>query len=95
MLKSELVERLTIQCQTLSREQVKAAVDRLLDQMSETLAQGDRIEIRGFGSFSRRCCPARPGRNPRTGESISIPEKHSVHFKPGLDMRFRVNNGKT
>lgn len=92
MTKSELIERL-VQSQThLSHKDVELAVKLLLEQVSETLESGGRIEIRGFGSFSVHSRPARMGRNPKTGESVRIPRKHVPHFKPGKELRERVND---
>lgn len=91
MTKSELIERL-VQSQThLSHKDVELAVKLVLEQVSETLEEGGRIEIRGFGSFSVHSRPARMGRNPKTGESVHIPRKHVPHFKPGKELRERVN----
>jgi integration host factor subunit beta len=65
----------------------------LLEQMSDALSTGQRIEIRGFGSFSLHHRPPRIGRNPKTGEPVALPGKHVPHFKPGKQLRERVNNG--
>ena len=66
----------------------------LIDQMSETLSDGGRIEIRGFGSFSLHYRAPRVGRNPKTGESVTLQGKHVPHFKPGKELRERVDEGK-
>ncbi|MDX1625759.1 MAG: integration host factor subunit beta [Wenzhouxiangellaceae bacterium] len=91
MTKSELIERLAQQQKHLSQTDVDLAVRTIIEQMSATLADGDRIEIRGFGSFSLHFRPPRIGRNPKTGESVALPGKHVPHFKPGKDLRERVN----
>lgn len=91
MTKSELIERLAADQRHLSQADVDLAVRSIIDQMSATLASGDRIEIRGFGSFSLHFRPPRMGRNPKTGEAVALPGKHVPHFKPGKDLRERVN----
>lgn len=94
MTKSELIERLVQRHTHLSQKDVELAVKLLLEEVSETLASGERIEIRGFGSFSVHHRPARMGRNPKTGEAVRIPEKYVPHFKPGKEMRERVNGSR-
>ena len=91
MTKSELIETLARQQQHLALKDVELAVKCIIEQMSETLASGDRIEIRGFGSFSLHHRPPRMGRNPKTGESVSLTEKFVPHFKPGKELRDRVD----
>jgi len=91
MTKSELIERLTKQQSHLEGEDVELAVKAVLRHMTEALAAGARIEIRGFGNFSLRFRPPRIGRNPRTGEPVTVVRKYVPHFKPGKDMRDRVN----
>jgi integration host factor subunit beta len=91
MTKSELIERLTKQQPHLEGEDVELAVNAVLRHMTEALAAGARIEIRGFGSFSSRFRPPRIGRNPRTGEPVPLDAKYVLHFKPGKAMRDRVN----
>ena len=91
MTKSELIEQVAKRHETLSSREVEVAVKTLLEQMSEALASGDRIEIRGFGSFSLHHRPARIGRNPKTGEPVDLPGKYVPHFKPGKQLRQRVN----
>jgi integration host factor subunit beta len=68
-------------------------VKELLEQISQELARGERIEIRGFGSFSLHFRPPRIGRNPKTGDSVALPGKYVPHFKPGKELRERVNEG--
>jgi len=93
MTKSELIETLTQRQSHLKADDVDLAVKTLLDQMSDALANGERIEIRGFGSFSLHFRPPRVGRNPKTGDSVALPGKHVPHFKPGKELRERVNRG--
>jgi len=89
--KSELIETLAKQQPHLALKDVELAVKCMIEQMSETLSNGDRIEIRGFGSFSLHHRPPRIGRNPKTGESVSLTEKFVPHFKPGKELRDRVD----
>jgi len=91
MTKSELIERLALRQTHLMQKDVEIAVKLILDKVSLALARQDRVEIRGFGSFALHHRPSRVGRNPKTGESVSIPAKHVPHFKPGKEMRERVN----
>jgi integration host factor subunit beta len=94
MTKSELIESLARKQNHLAYKDVELAVKGLLEQMSQALATGNRIEIRGFGSFSLHFRPPRVGRNPKTGESVTLPGKHVPHFKPGKELRERVDSGK-
>lgn len=91
MVKSELVVALTDQLPELEPSDVVLALDCLLGQMETALAQGERIEIRGFGSFDLRHRPPRLARNPKSGETVMSPAKVKVHFKPGKDFKDRVN----
>jgi integration host factor subunit beta len=91
MTKSELIERLIDKHPELSVKDVELAVKIMLTQMADILAEGERIEIRGFGSFSLHYRAPRVGRNPKTGESVSLPAKHVPHFKPGKELREQVN----
>ncbi|KAF1722464.1 integration host factor subunit beta [Pseudoxanthomonas wuyuanensis] len=91
MTKSELIEILSRRQPHLKAEDVDLAVKALLEMMAGSLSQGDRIEIRGFGSFSLHYRPPRVGRNPKTGESVALPAKHVPHFKPGKELRERVS----
>jgi integration host factor subunit beta len=93
MTKSELIEVLARRQSHLKADDVDLAVKTLLEMMSDALARGDRIEIRGFGSFSLHFRPARVGRNPKTGDSVALEGKHVPHFKPGKELRERVNRG--
>lgn len=94
MTKSQLIERLVDKNPQLSVRDVELVVKSMLDQMSESLAYGDRIEIRGFGSFSLHYRAPRVGRNPKTGESVRLDGKYVPHFKPGKELRERVNDGQ-
>ena len=91
MTKSELIERLAESQSQLTAKDMELAVKLILDQMADSLARGERIEIRGFGSFSLHYRRPRIGRNPKTGESVGLSGKHVPHFKPGKDLRDRVN----
>lgn len=91
MTKSELIERLIDAHPQLSVKDVELAVKTMLDHMTEALSEGDRIEIRGFGSFSLHYRAPRIGRNPKTGDSVPLPEKFVPHFKPGKELRDQVN----
>jgi integration host factor subunit beta len=91
MTKSELIEQLSAQQTHLSQADVELAVRCILEQLGRALADGERIEIRGFGSFSLHYRPARMGRNPKTGEPVALPGKYVPHFKPGKALRERVN----
>jgi integration host factor subunit beta len=93
MTKSELIEALARKQSHLKYRDVELAVKSLLEQMSQALATGQRIEIRGFGSFSLHYRPPRIGRNPKSGDSVQLPGKYVPHFKPGKELRERVNDG--
>jgi len=92
MMKSELIETLAEQQSHLAYKDVELAVRCILEQMSAALASGERIEIRGFGSFSLHYRPPRIGRNPKTGESVALAGKYVPHFKAGKELRDRVND---
>lgn len=92
LTRSELIERLSARQTLLTAKDVELAVKVMVEQMSEVLAKGDRIEIRGFGSFSLHYRAPRIGRNPKTGESVSLLGKSTPHFKPGKELRDRVND---
>ena len=91
MTKSELIARLAERFPQLVAKDAELAVKVILDAMTEALARGDRIEIRGFGSFSLNHRPPRIGRNPRSGERVDVPEKWVPHFKAGKELRERVD----
>jgi len=93
MTRSELIKQLASceELKALSPQEIEQAVHVVLEQMSQTLAKGQRIEVRGFGSFSLHYRKARLGRNPKTGEAVQLSAKYSPHFKPGKELRERVN----
>ena len=91
MTKSELIERLAQKLLQLPYRDVELAIRMIIELITQQLANGERIEVRGFGSFTLHNRPGRVGRNPRTGESISLQEKHVPHFKPGKELRERVD----
>ncbi|MCF8004388.1 integration host factor subunit beta [Lamprobacter modestohalophilus] len=91
MMKSELIDILAREQSHLAYKDVELAVRCILEQMSGALASGERIEIRGFGSFSLHFRPPRVGRNPKTGDAVALSGKHVPHFKPGKELRDRVN----
>ena len=92
LTKSELIERVAQRQSQLSQKDVELAVKTMLEEMSQALATGGRIEIRGFGSFSLHYRAPRLGRNPKTGESVDLTGKYVPHFKPGKELRDRVNS---
>ncbi|MFT2112328.1 integration host factor subunit beta [Marinomonas sp. 2405UD68-3] len=92
MTKSELIELLIDQQSHLPVKDVELAVKAILEHMSEALADGERIEIRGFGSFSLHYRAPRIGRNPKTGDSVELDAKYVPHFKPGKELRELVND---
>ena len=92
MTKSELIESLAKKKSYLALKDVELAVKCVIEKMNQALSSGERIEIRGFGSFSLHKRPPRTGRNPKTGESVSLAEKHVPHFKPGKELRDRVDS---
>ena len=91
MTKSELIERLADKLNHLAAKDVEQAIKEILEMMAHTLSKGERIEIRGFGSFSLHYRAPRVGRNPKTGESVDLDGKYVPHFKPGKELRERVN----
>ena len=93
MNKSELIERIVDRQQQLSVRDVELAVKTMLEHMTQMLSSGERIEIRGFGSFSVSYRAPRAGRNPKTGETVELQGKYVPHFKPGKELRDRVNDG--
>lgn len=93
--KSELIEGLARKQSHLAYKDVELAVKTLIEEMSNALSGGERIEVRGFGSFSLHFRPPRVGRNPKTGESVALPGKYVPHFKPGKELRERVNDSLT
>ena len=94
MTKSELIEMVAKKQRHLPAKDVELAVKHLLELMSQALANGGRIEIRGFGSFSLHFRPPRMGRNPKSGEAVALSGKYVPHFKPGKELRERVNSNQ-
>lgn len=93
MTKSELIDLIAAKQKQLPARDVESALKQILEIMSDALATGERIEIRGFGSFSLHFRPPRQGRNPKTGDAVALSGKFVPHFKPGKDLRERVNQG--
>ncbi|QLB40610.1 integration host factor subunit beta [Mannheimia pernigra] len=91
MTKSELIERLIAQNSSLQIKTVENCVKEILEHLTLTLEKGERIEVRGFGSFSLHYRQPRVGRNPKTGDSVVLSEKYVPHFKPGKDLKERVD----
>ncbi|MCJ2067967.1 integration host factor subunit beta [Methylobacterium sp. J-030] len=91
MVRSEVVARIAVQNPHLYARDVERVVAAILDRMATALADGDRVELRDFGAFAVRDREARTGRNPRSGQSVTVTAKRSVHFKPGKAMRARLN----
>ncbi len=94
MLRSELVSRLQEEMQPLKAADVERAVDVVLDEIANALAEDGRVELRGFGAFSVRKRDARTGRNPRTGATVKVEAKRVPFFKPGKELRLKVNGGE-
>ena len=92
MNKSELIERIVDRQEQLSVRDVELAVKTMLEHMTQVLSSGERIEVRGFGSFSVNYRAPRVGRNPKTGDTVELPGKYVPHFKPGKELRDRVND---
>lgn len=91
MIRSELLQALARQNPELRLDDVELALDTFFEEIGSRLADGGRVELRGFGAFSTRQRDARKGRNPRTGEAVSVPEKRVPYFKAGKEMRVRLN----
>ena len=94
MIKSELIERVAVRNPHLFQRDVEHIVNAILEEIVAALSRGDRVELRGFGAFSVKNRPARTGRNPRTGEQVSVAEKHVPFFKTGKEMRERLNGAE-
>lgn len=94
MTKSELIHKLSEQFSNMSLREVEKAVDIIFSEISNSLAQGGRVELRGFGAFSVRYRERRLGRNPRTGEKVEVQGKNVPFFKAGKSLRERINAGK-
>lgn len=91
MIRSELLQLLARENPELRAEEIEKVVNVFFDEIAERLARGGRVELRGFGAFSTREREARKGRNPRTGDSVEVPGKKVPYFKPGKEMRARLN----
>jgi integration host factor subunit beta len=91
VIKSELVQRLVARNPHLYQRDIENIVDAVLGEITEALARGNRVELRGFGAFSTKQRQARTGRNPRTGDKVPVMEKHAAFFKTGKEMRERLN----
>ena len=91
MTKSKLINILAARFSQLVHKDAELSVKTILDEMSQSLKKNNRIEIRGFGSFSLNYRPPRIGRNPKTGEKVNVPEKYVPHFKAGKELRVRVD----
>ena len=91
MIKSELIQKLADENPQLYAKDIERVVNTVLGEIADALANGDRVELRGFGAFSVKHREARTGRNPRTGEAVAIEEKHTPFFKAGKEMRERLN----
>ena len=94
MIKSELIERISVRNPHLFQRDVEHIVNAILEEIVVALSRGDRVELRGFGAFSVKNRPARTGRNPRTGDQVPVSEKYVPIFKTGKDMRERLNIGE-
>jgi integration host factor subunit beta len=92
MIKSELIEKISVANPHLFQRDVELIVNVIFDEIIGSLARGERVELRGFGAFSVKRRPARTGRNPRTGEQVTVEEKCVPYFKTGKDLRQRMNN---
>lgn len=94
MIKSELIAKLAEANPHLYHRDVERLVNTIFEEITNALARGDRVELRGFGAFSVRSRPARRGRNPRTGAPVSVEEKHVPYFKTGKELRERIDNSR-
>ena len=94
MIRSELVQKLCSDFPDLTQREVENVVSSIFDSITDQLAKGGRVELRGFGAFSTRQRDARVGRNPRTGEPVDVDAKRVPYFKPGKEMRERLNLGE-
>lgn len=94
LIKSQLIGELSKNFPQLPEKDIALAINQLIEQLSETLGTGGRIEIRGFGSFNLHFRPPRRAHNPKTGEKLVTNPKYAVHFKPGKELRDRVNNNR-
>ena len=93
MIRSELLQTLASENPDLRPEEIEQVVSIFFDEIAKRLAEGGRVELRGFGAFSTRGRESRIGRNPRTGDTVEVPSKRVPYFKPGKEMRERLNAG--
>jgi len=91
MIRSELIQKLVDENPHLFQRDVERILDTIFDEITNTMARGDRVELRGFGAFSVKRRDSRTGRNPRTGDSVAVAEKHVPFFKTGKLLRDRLN----
>lgn len=91
MTRAELIEQLALQHPQLTLKDIDLAVRIIIDEMSKAMSKGNRVEVRGFGSFGINHRPARKGRNPKNGALVMVPAKYAPHFKPGKELRERVD----
>ena len=91
MIKSELISRLVEANPHLYQRDVERIVNTIFEEITSALAEGNRVELRGFGAFSVKHRPSRTGRNPRTGDTVNVPEKYVPYFKTGKELRERLN----
>src|SRR5258705_13741025 len=94
MTKSELIERIAKHYPQLVAQDAEVVVQTILEEIAKSLSRGERIEIRGFGSFGLNFRPPRTGRNPKSGDKVQVPAKHVPHFKAGKELRERIKNNK-
>ena len=94
MIRSELVQKLCKDFPDLTQREIETMVSAIFDSITDQLAKGGRVELRGFGAFSSRMRDARIGRNPRTGDAVDVDAKRVPYFKPGKEMRERLNLGE-
>jgi len=92
MIKSELIEQLSKEYPHLYNRDIERIVNTFYSTISDALAEGNRVELRGFGAFSLKKREARVGRNPKSGEAVNVPEKVAIFYKPGKDLKNRMNN---
>ena len=92
MTKTELINQLSMEHDHLSYHDVELALKETLEGLTNALSSGERIEVRGFGSFTMHHRKAHIGRNPKTGSTVFVPDKHATHFKPSQELRQRVDN---
>ncbi|MDZ7588878.1 MAG: integration host factor subunit beta [Parasphingorhabdus sp.] len=93
MIRSELLDKISAENPDLKPEEVERIIDIFFNQIIQKLAEGGRVELRGFGAFSTRDRSPRKGRNPRTGEAVDVPAKRVPYFKPGKEIREALNKG--